>query len=212
MHFCSDPSCSDPDCPNTDKDIRLCGQGWNDFLSAMQAEKIFDCPICGGSETFGLRIGRRWLGEPRFIWRCANGCSVMALREELLRRGIHPGCLGDYGLDGRVYQLDSEQPTALYRWYDESHLLLYVGISDDLAGRVRGHIKSSSWMDFAVSSTIERHSTRTAALDAEETAIKAERPIFNFQHNSSPEARQRLVDYLVKRGRLDLLTPSISRG
>jgi hypothetical protein len=212
MHFCSDPNCSDSDCPNTDQDIRLCGRGWGDLQSAMQMEQIFDCVICSGDGTFGLRIGRHWLGEPRLIWRCTNGCPVAALREALLQRGIHPGCLGDYGLDGKVYHLDSEQPTALYRWYDAPHLLLYVGISDDLAGRVKGHVRGSSWMDFAVSSTIERYPTRTAALHAEEAAIKTEQPIFNFQHNSSPEARQRLVDYLIKHNRLDLLAPAVSRG
>ena len=67
-------------------------------------------------------------------------------------------------------------------------------------------------MDFAVRSTIERFPSRDAALEAEETAIKAEHPLFNHQHNNTPEARRRLVEYLVSHGRFDLLAPAVSRG
>jgi GIY-YIG catalytic domain len=213
VHFCSNPDCSDPEtCPNTEHDLHYCGHGYNDFLAAAGAETIFDCPVCGGSEALGVRIGREWLNEPRFIWRCDNGCAVAEIRSGLLARGIDVGCLGDYGIDGTIYEFDSEQPTALYRWWDKENLLLYIGISDELAGRVKGHVKASSWMDFAATSAIERHPTRAAALAAEEEAIKAEKPIFNKQHNSSPEAQQRLVEYLIKHNRVDLLAPAVSRG
>ena len=104
------------------------------------------------------------------------------------------------------------QETKLYRWYDEDDLLLYVGISDKLGSRTRGHAMGSSWMDFAVRSTIERYPSRPAALAIEEAAIKAEKPLFNFQHNQSPDAQRHLVHYLIKHGRTDLLTPSVSRG
>jgi predicted GIY-YIG superfamily endonuclease len=224
-HVCDDGEhvmhmhCSDPDCTETDGDIRMCDKGWNDFLAQMQMETTFDCPVCGGSEALGLRIGREWLNEPRFIWRCDNECAVTEIRSGLLARGIDADCLGDYGTDDVIYELDccprepdSDQPTALYRWWDEENLLLYVGISDELAARVKGHVRGSSWMDFAATSAIERHPTRTAALAAEEEAIKAEKPIFNKQHNSSPEAQQRLVEYLIKHNRLDLLAPAVSRG
>lgn len=102
--------------------------------------------------------------------------------------------------------------TALYRWFDSDDLLLYIGISDQLTVRVGSHIRGSSWMDFAVRSTVERFSSRTEAADAEVSAIKAEHPLFNHKHNDSPEAKQRLVEYLVAHGRTDLLMPAISRG
>lgn len=102
---------------------------------------------------------------------------------------------------------------ALYRWRDECDLLLYIGISDDFTGRSSSHYsKGSIWMEFAVTATIERYPTRAAALDAEEAAIKAEHPIFNKQHNDTPEARQRQVGYLIEHDRLDLLAPAASRG
>ena len=103
-------------------------------------------------------------------------------------------------------------PTALYRYYDANDLLLYVGISERLLIRMGSHVEGSSWMDFAVRSIIERFPSRDEALDAEEAAIKAERPLFNHQHNSTPEARRRLVEYLVAHGRPDLLAPAVSRG
>jgi hypothetical protein len=103
-------------------------------------------------------------------------------------------------------------PTALYRYFDADDLLLYIGISDRLRIRTGDHVKGSSWMDFAVRSTIERHPTRAVALEVEEAAIKAERPLFNKQHNDTPEARRALVEYLIKHDRLDLLAPAVSRG
>lgn len=102
--------------------------------------------------------------------------------------------------------------TALYRWWDEGDALLYVGISEHLDSRTRGHARGSSWMDFAVRSAVERYPSRAAALAAEEAAIKAERPLFNHIHNDTPEARKRLVEYLLERGRIDLLAPAVSRG
>lgn len=102
--------------------------------------------------------------------------------------------------------------TALYRYYDHRDRLLYVGITDKLSARTTSHIESSSWMDFAVRSTIERYPTRREAEKAEQEAIKTERPLFNSQHNDTPEARVRLVEYLIEQGRTDLLVASVSRG
>lgn len=102
--------------------------------------------------------------------------------------------------------------TALYRWWDADGLLLYIGISDDLATRTSNHVKASSWMDFAALCKITRFTTRNEAAAAETEAIKAERPLFNDRHNRSPEAQRRLVEYLVKHGRADLLMPAVSRG
>lgn len=113
---------------------------------------------------------------------------------------------------GDAPTLPADAGTALYRWYDADDLLLYVGISGSLNARVTDHVKGSSWMDFAVRSTIERHPNREDASAAETEAIKTERPLFNATHNSTPEARRRLVEYLLEHGRVDLLAPSVGRG
>lgn len=103
-------------------------------------------------------------------------------------------------------------PTALYRWFDASDLLLYIGISSRLQTRTGNHVKGSSWMEFATRSTVERFPSWPEAEAAEEAAIKAEHPLFNHRHNDTPEARRRLVQYLLDHERADLLAPAVSRG
>jgi len=105
-----------------------------------------------------------------------------------------------------------EGPTDLYRWYDADGQLLYVGISGALASREAAHAKWSSWSAFAARSTTERYRRREIALRAERMAIEAEQSLFNRVHNDTPESRQRLVEYLIGKGRLDLLEPAVSRG
>lgn len=101
---------------------------------------------------------------------------------------------------------------ALYRWFDCDRLLLYVGVSMDLGSRQNSHVKKSSFMQFAAEATVERYPTRQYSEWAERRAIKNERPLFNHQHNDTPEARRRLVEYLIEKGRTDLLLPAVSRG
>ena len=102
--------------------------------------------------------------------------------------------------------------TALYRYYDADDELLYVGMTGDLAEREVEHIRDSTWMDFAARSTIERFPTRDEAEEAERDAIRSEVPLFNIAHNDTPGATLRLVEYLIKQNRPDLLMPNISRG
>jgi hypothetical protein len=64
-------------------------------------------------------------------------------------------------------------------------------------------------MSLAARLTIDRS---PAAESAEIQAIKAEKLLFNGAHNNSPEAGRRLVEYLIDRGRTDLLAPAVSRG
>lgn len=101
---------------------------------------------------------------------------------------------------------------ALYRWFDWDNRLLYIGITRDLAGRQESHSRSSSWGRFAAACTVDRYPTRAAVETAERLAIEDEQPLFNHVFNDSPEARQRLVEYLVEKGHLDLLTPAVNRG
>jgi predicted GIY-YIG superfamily endonuclease len=101
---------------------------------------------------------------------------------------------------------------ALYRWFDWDDRLLYIGITRDMAARQESHAKASSWSRFAARCSVERYPNRECVEYAERDAIRAEQPLFNHVHNDTPEARQRLVAYLVQHGHLDLLTPVVSRG
>ena len=144
---------------------------------------------------------------------------IPELRQSLRNAGLDvplygphsAGWLADQCRAGQAAAKDARE-TALYRWWDDTDLLLYVGIADHLGERTKGHVKGSSWMEFAARSAVERHPSRIVALRAEEAAIKAEKPLFNYQHNNTPEARRRLVEYLIERDRLDLLAPAVSRG
>jgi len=60
-------------------------------------------------------------------------------------------------------------------------------------------------MQLAARSTINRFPTLDQVQDAERTAIETEQPLFNRQWNDTPEARERLRDYLTGIGRVDLI-------
>jgi hypothetical protein len=94
---------------------------------------------------------------------------------------------------------------ALYRYFDESDVLLYVGKSGDLAQRNSAHISRSRWMQFAIRSAFERYCTSEEVAEAEREAIRTEHPIFNKQYNDTPEAEERLRAYLTEAGRPDLI-------
>lgn len=106
----------------------------------------------------------------------------------------------------------TNKATWVYRYFDADDVLLYIGITDNLENRLDDHARSSSWMDFAVRSTLDRHERRAEAEEAEIAAIRAERPLFNLAHNDEPGAERRLVDYLIEHDRRDLLRASVSRG
>jgi excinuclease UvrABC nuclease subunit len=71
------------------------------------------------------------------------------------------------------------ETTELYRHFDASGRLLYVGVSLSVLHRLRKHRQSSEWFGEIVTITIARFETRAAALAAEKAAVQTERPRFN---------------------------------
>jgi hypothetical protein len=67
----------------------------------------------------------------------------------------------------------------LYRHFDASGRLLYVGIARDTMVRLGSHRLQSSWYDRVARVEIERFPTRSAALKAEAKAIRTENPECN---------------------------------
>lgn len=67
----------------------------------------------------------------------------------------------------------------LYRFFDSAGVLLYVGVTDEVATRWRTHAKTRPWWIQVATITLEHHASRAAVLDAELAAIKAERPLYN---------------------------------
>ena len=107
-----------------------------------------------------------------------------------------------------------EQETHLYRHYDADGRLLYVGITKDLEHRTAAHGKASSWTDFVdvARSKFTKFPSRKKAKAAEKDAIRAELPLFNVSHNEHPNREKDLIEYLVSKGRSDLLALNVSRG
>jgi hypothetical protein len=73
--------------------------------------------------------------------------------------------------------------TALYRFYDEAGVLLYVGISGDPALRKYQHSQDKQWWHEVFDTTVEWFDNRRVALTREQSAIKREKPRYNVIHN-----------------------------
>jgi len=90
---------------------------------------------------------------------------------------------------------ESPERTALYRLYDEGDQLVYIGIASNPIFRWQQHSRTSPWWPNVAKLTLEWLETRECALEAEEGAIKRERPLHNHIHNG-PEVSilPRVVD------------------
>jgi len=74
-------------------------------------------------------------------------------------------------------------PTQLYRHYDSSGQLLYVGISLSALWRTMTHRRDSAWWNEVTVVKIENHRNRWRAIEAERQAIVEERPRYNIRHS-----------------------------
>jgi len=84
-------------------------------------------------------------------------------------------------------------PTALYRHFNAAGELLYVGISLSAINRLSQH-KSSGWSGEIIKVEIEHFESRMLAKDAEEKAIKLEKPKYNKAHNIYDYEMEPIID------------------
>lgn len=83
---------------------------------------------------------------------------------------------------------------ALYRHYDATSKLLYVGVTSDLPKRTATHAKSSDWFGDVATTRVEWCVSREHALALEAVAISFEKPLHNKQRQvpafatSTPDA------------------------
>jgi len=75
--------------------------------------------------------------------------------------------------------------TFIYRNYDANGELLYVGVTNNLSRRRRGHKASSSWFPLVANSVVAGPYPRATALALERQAQIHERP----QYGDTPERR-----------------------
>lgn len=78
----------------------------------------------------------------------------------------------------------SERLHALYRFFDASGDLLYIGITLNPAGRWKQHREDKPWWEEVADITIETYPDRPSVLEAERKAIITERPRYNKTHNT----------------------------
>ena len=77
-------------------------------------------------------------------------------------------------------------PTFLYRLYDDSGQLLYIGISNSPIRRGSQHIDRQPWAhQVRRQEWSNPYPTREAALEAERQAIIAEQPRYNIVHGKA---------------------------
>lgn len=87
-------------------------------------------------------------------------------------------------LTGQVEWTDDA--TALYRLYDGSGVLLYVGIARNVAFRFAHHAAEQSWWHEVARKTVTWYAGRQLADGAETAAIAAERPRHNVAKRPGP--------------------------
>jgi len=77
---------------------------------------------------------------------------------------------------------------ALYRAFDEDHVFLYIGKTDDMRLRMVGHSTASRWwVEFTYLKVERGFATEAALQTAEELAICSERPLYNRIFNNRME-------------------------
>jgi hypothetical protein len=80
----------------------------------------------------------------------------------------------------------------LYRWYDGSATLLYVGRSYSAMARAAAHASGSSWYDDATIMIKQRYPSLAELVKAERQAIKTERPKYNVASVPGRKSTQRV--------------------
>lgn len=75
------------------------------------------------------------------------------------------------------------QTVSLYRFFNSTGELLYIGITNRVPRRLDQHGDDKPWYLEVADVKVEHHPNRDAALAAEKTAIKTERPKYNVVHN-----------------------------
>jgi hypothetical protein len=93
---------------------------------------------------------------------------------------------------------ENEKWYCLYRHFDEDGILLYIGISISLIGRIINHRGNSFWFDDVATVTVKRFATKREVLDAEKLAIIKENPKHNIKHSleKSKAERKESDDFL----------------
>lgn len=84
----------------------------------------------------------------------------------------------------------------VYRCYDETNRLLYVGATKNVFARVEAHRAKSWWAPTVARVAAEAHPSKVAALAVEREAIASELPRWNTRGKWASRAQWSEQDYL----------------
>lgn len=87
---------------------------------------------------------------------------------------------------GSGVSLRTWKRTALYRLYNEANELLYIGIAFNPTRRYNQHRKTKTWWPEVARKEVCWYENRTEAEDAEDAAIRDERPRYNIDGVEEP--------------------------
>lgn len=73
----------------------------------------------------------------------------------------------------------------LYRLYDDTGRLIYIGSTSQMPDRMSGHRHLVWWLPLVAKMRVELHPTIAAARQAEREAIIAEKPAYNIKHTGT---------------------------
>src|SRR5690606_5214433 len=90
---------------------------------------------------------------------------------------------------GAVRQHLDSDPCAVYRIYDASCELVYIGMGHEPDARVSAHRADKPWREHIATYEVTWHPNRADAFAAEAKLVKAERPRYNVVH--TPTHRER---------------------
>jgi excinuclease UvrABC nuclease subunit len=83
----------------------------------------------------------------------------------------------------------TKNPCYLYRHFDKSGNLLYIGISMSVLNRIIQHERSAKWFSNLGHITIQEFESRALAEQAERIVIKTEKPPYNIVHKDKVKQR-----------------------
>ena len=84
----------------------------------------------------------------------------------------------------------------IYRHYDKSGILLYVGISISHLARLSSHKKNAAWFDKIETIKIEKCESEELSILLEKLAIILEGPVFN-KKRPSPEEANKIIKFFM---------------
>lgn len=126
----------------------------------------------------------QYLGVTRGVFFKTIKTNIDFPRQLQYSIGCHPRWLAEDIKRWTVkLAVDTDRPAFVYRAYDDSQRLLYVGVSSRPEYRKSAHKMNSAWFPYATAFTYMKFDKRSDALKAEKQAIIDEMPHYNKAHN-----------------------------